>query len=206
MKKIILLAVLALMVNQYAKAQNAFGIKTGFNYNSNSFQDVKENIIEENGKGRTGYHAGIWFKAELPIAGLYLRPEIIYTNLGTEINYDGRGSTEATVSDYDFQKIDMPILVGKRILKFGTIFAGPSFQYILDTDFDIENLEKNDIENITVGVQLGAGVEFGSIGIDVRWERGFNDLETNFLDENNNTNIEFDTRVNQIIVGLSYTF
>ena len=81
-----------------------------------------------------------------------------------------------------------------------------SFQYILDSGFDIENLEKDDIENITVGIQLGAGVELGSIGIDVRWERGFNDLETNFLDENSNTNIEFDTRVSQIIVGLSYTF
>ena len=206
MKKIILLVVLAFVVNQYTNAQNVFGIKVGINYNSDSFQDVKDNIIEENGEGRTGYHAGIWFRTELPIVGLYLRPEIIYTNLGAEINYANIRGTGATVSDYDFQKIDIPLLVGKRILKFGNIFAGPSFQYILDSGFGMENLEKDDIENITVGIQLGAGVEIGSIGIDVRWERGFNDIETKFFDKNSNTNIEFDTRVNQIIIGLSYTF
>jgi hypothetical protein len=40
------------------------------------------------------------------------------------------------------------------------------------------------------------------LGIDVRWERSFNDIESTFLD--NSTTIEFDTRVNQIIIGLSY--
>ena len=48
MKKIILLVVLVFVVNQYTNAQNVFGIKVGINYNSDSFQDVKDNIIEEN--------------------------------------------------------------------------------------------------------------------------------------------------------------
>lgn len=206
MKKIILLLVFAFSVIQYSNAQSDFGIKAGINYNSDSFQNVKDNVIEENGEGRTGYHAGIWLRAKLPVIGLYIRPEIVYTNLGTEITYTytSIGSTVATVSDFDFQKIDVPVLIGKKIFKFGNVFAGPSFQYILDSGFDAKKLEKDDIENFTVGIQLGAGLEFGPIGVDVRWERGFNDVETKFLD--GTSSVEFDTRVNQIIIGLSYKF
>lgn len=204
MKKIVLLLVLVFGVSQFSNAQAAFGIKAGINYNSDSFQNVKDDVIKENGEGRSGYHAGIWFRAKLPIIGLYIRPEIVYTNLGTEITYASVGSSQTTVSDYDFQKIDIPVLIGKKLFGFGNVFAGPSFQYILDSGFDVNKLEKDDIENFTVGIQLGAGVEFGPIGIDVRWERGFNDVETKFLD--GTTNVEFDTRVNQIILGLSYRF
>jgi len=42
----------------------------------------------------------------------------------------------------------------------------------------------------------------GRLGIDVRWEQVFNDTESRFLD--GTTNVRFDTRINQIIVGLSY--
>ena len=59
-------------------------------------------------------------------------------------------------------------------------------------------------EGFTVGLQIGAGIELGKLGIDVRLERGFNDIESSFLDDA--TSIEFDTRVNQVLVGLSYRF
>ena len=193
---------LTLGLSQLSNAQAAFGIKGGVNYNSDSFQNVKDDVIS-GAESRTGYHAGIWVRAKIPIIGLYIRPELVYTNLSNEITYTSVGSSEIT-TDYSFQKIDVPVLLGKKIFKFGNIFAGPSFQYVLGSDFDIQDLEEDDIENFTVGIQLGAGIEFGPIGVDVRWERGFNDVETRFLD--GTTNVEFDTRVNQIIVGLSYKF
>ena len=203
MKKVYLIIALALGFSQLSNAQAAFGIKAGVNYNSDSFQNVKDDVIS-GAESKTGYHAGIWVRAKIPVIGLYIRPELVYTNLSNEIAYTSIGSTQATVSDYNFQKIDVPVLLGKKIFKFGNIFAGPSFQYVLGSDFDIQDLEQEDVENFTVGLQLGAGVEFGPIGIDVRWERGFNDVESNFLD--GTTSVEFDTRVNQIIVGLSYKF
>ena len=203
MKKVYLILALALGFSQLTSAQTSFGIKAGVNYNSDSFQNVKDDVIS-GAESKTGYHAGIWVRAKIPVVGLYIRPELVYTNLSNEIAYTGIGSTQVTLSDYNFQKIDVPVLIGKKILKFGNIFAGPSFQYVLGSDFDIQNLEEDDVEDFTVGIQLGAGVEFGPIGIDVRWERGFNDVESKFLD--GTTEVEFDTRVNQIIVGLSYKF
>lgn len=194
---------LFLGLSQLSNAQIVFGIKGGVNYNSDSFQNVKDDVIS-GAESRTGYHAGIWVRAKVPVIDLYIRPELVYTNLSNEIAYSSVGSIEATITDYNFQKIDVPVLIGKKVFKFGNIFAGPSFQYVLGSDFDIKDLEEDSIDDFTVGIQLGAGLEFGPIGIDVRWERGFSDIESNFLD--GATEVEFDTRVNQIIVGLSYKF
>ena len=47
----------------------------------------------------------------------------------------------------------------------------------------------------------GGGVEFGKLGIDVRWERGFSNIESSFV--GNLGSVQYDTRVNQIIIGLS---
>ncbi len=56
--------------------------------------------------------------------------------------------------------------------------VGPSFQYILDSDFDINDISNVDADGFTVGLQFGGGVEFGKLGIDVRWERAFSDIES----------------------------
>ena len=51
-------------------------------------------------------------------------------------------------------------------------------------------------------MQSGFGVEFGKLGIDVRWERGLSTSEAIFVD--NTTNINIDNRTSQIILGLSF--
>ncbi|WP_435263121.1 hypothetical protein [Tenacibaculum sp. nBUS_03] len=53
---------------------------------------------------------------------------------------------------------------------------------------------------------MGAGVELGKIGLDLRWERAFSDTESKLINSNGAPNVNFDTRVNQIIIGLSYRF
>jgi hypothetical protein len=46
---------------------------------------------------------------------------------------------------------------------------------------------------------MGVGVEFGKVGVDVRWERGLSNTEANFVD----SNLNIDNRTNQIIFGIS---
>ena len=202
MKKVLLALVLCVGISQYSNAQLQVGLKAGVNYNSDSFSDVSNDVFD-GAKSKTGYHAGLWFRAKLPIVGLYLRPEIVYTELTNEVNYDNsllvRRSTE-----YKFRKIDVPVLLGKKIFGIGNIFAGPSFQYILSSDFGLNDLSEVSISNFSLGIQLGGGVEFGRLGLDVRWERGLSKSETKFVDNTVNSTINFDTRVSQIIFGVSY--
>ena len=204
MKKVLLVLCLTLGLSQISTAQIQFGVKGGLNYNSDSFNDVKDDVFS-GAKGNTGFHAGIWFSGKLPIIGIYIRPEIVYTQLKNEVTYLPKGLTNSVNTTYSFQKIDVPILVGKKFLGFANAFVGPSFQYILDSDFGLSTLEKVEISSFSMGIQFGAGVEFGKLGIDVRWERSLSDAETKFVDNQNGGNqINFDTRSNQIILGISY--
>ena len=205
MKKIILVVIFALGINQFATSQVDFGIKGGINYNSDSFQDVKDDVFS-GAESKTGFHAGIWTRIKLPIVGLYIRPELVYTKLSSKVTFN---QTTPVIlqkkTNYNFQKIDLPILLGKKLFGFAHVFGGPSFQYILESDFDINDLKEVNSDGFSLGLQFGAGVELGDLGLEVRWERALSDTETEFVDNNTN-GVNFDTRVNQIIVGLSYKF
>jgi len=202
MKKIILIICLAFTFSQSTSAQIDFGVKAGLNYNSESIQETSEDLFE-GAESKTGYHAGIWLRFKLPIIGFYLRPELIYTNLSNELTYTQNTSNPKN-TDYNFQKIDIPVLIGKKFFGIGNIYAGPSFQYILSSDFSLNDISNVDTDGFTLGLQFGGGIELGNLGIDVRWERGLNTVESTFLNISTNTNVTFDTRVNQIIIGLSY--
>jgi len=188
---------LAFGFSQISNAQIAFGVKGGLNYNSNSIKETSTDVFS-GAKSKTGYHAGIWLRLKVPVLGLYLRPEFVYTNLENEVFYK---TTEKTTT-HTFQKIDIPVLLGKKIFGIGNVYIGPSFQYVLASDFDISDISSVDADGFTLGLQFGGGVEFGKLGIDVRWERAFSGIESTFVGTLGN--VSYDTRINQIIIGLSY--
>ncbi len=123
---------------------------------------------------------------------------MVYTKTTSEYELN-TGGTE----DYKIARLDMPVLVGLKLIGPLSVFAGPAFQYTLENDFN--DIEYADIENeFTVGFNFGAAVELGRLGLDVRYERGFNENEATFIDNNTNTTFKLDSRPEQIIFSLSY--
>ena len=203
MKKIIFAFFLLTLVTKNSQAQLQFGLKGGINYNSDSFESVSNDVLN-GAKTKTGIHTGLWLRAKLPVIGLYVRPEIVYTELNNSVNYESPFSAPKT-TDFKFRKIDVPVLIGKKFLGIGNVFAGPSFQYILSSDFELNDLREVSTESFSLGIQLGAGIELGRLGIDLRWERGLSKTETVFVDNTIfDSNFNFDKRVSQIIFGISY--
>jgi hypothetical protein len=193
LKKTALLAVSLVFIgfNLNAQVGSAFGFKGGLNYSANGdyFEAIGENA--QNPDHNIGYHIGIFGKLGNK---LYFRPELVYTT--TKSDYD---------SDvFEIKKFDAPLLVGLKVLGPLSVFAGPSLQYILDTEFDGINID--DVQNdFSVGLNAGIGVNFNKIGIDLRYERGFSSNEATFIDNNLGTNVQsrIDTRPDQLILSLS---
>lgn len=192
--------ILMLMCTSVAMAQSGFGIKGGLNYGDNgeiTYSDITTSgeDIMEGGDSKAGYHFGFFYRAEA--GGFFLKPELLYTR--TKSSYEYNDET----ADYKISKIDVPVLVGMDILGPVHIFAGPSLQYILDHDF--QGVSLGDVEEeFTVGAQFGAGIQFGGIGIDVRYERGLKDNEASVLDFDNPEGLQrVDARPSQIIFSLS---
>ncbi|MBS9462566.1 PorT family protein [Flagellimonas sp. HMM57] len=200
MKKTLLIAAVCLMgTAAFAQSGTGFGIKAGLSYNKNgdlisSVGDAGQNITE-GAEGKAGYHFGFWGKLDFP--KIYLRPELVYTR--TQSNYDVSGESR----DYDVSRLDLPVLLGYKLVGPLHVFAGPAFQYTLSNDLEGVNID--DVENdFTVGLNIGAGVNLGKLGLDVRYERGFSKNEANFI-SNNIADIEgrVDSRPSQVIFAAS---
>ncbi|MGV8946708.1 MAG: outer membrane beta-barrel protein [Lutibacter sp.] len=196
-KRILLFSIAFIATMFYANAQSGFGVKGGLSYNSNgSLKDDTNAIIENDGKGKSGYNVGIYGK--IGLGPIYLRPELVYTKTTSEYILN----SEAV--DYKIARLDMPVLVGLKLIGPLSIFAGPAFQYTLTNDF--KDIEYDKIENdFTVGFNFGAAVELGRLGLDLRYERGFNSNEATFIDNNTSNSYRLDSRPEQIIFSLSYS-
>lgn len=188
-----LLIVLVVLTSLGALAQDGsgFGIKAGLNYGTTGDLRQDGQTIVDNPDAKIGYHAGFFGKIDLK--SIYIRPELFYTRLNEE--YNG--------VDAQVDKLDAPVLLGVYIFKPVSIFAGPSFQYILNTD--LEDVDLDDVqEEFTIGLQAGIAVDLGNIGLDVRYERGFKENEAQFTQIGQVGTL--DTRPEQITFAISVKF
>lgn len=196
MKNLFLSVLLLSAFAGFSQSDSGFGLKAGLNYNSNGdlfaeIPDAAEDITEGS-DSKVGYHVGVFGKLDFP--KIYLRPELVYTK--TKSEYGG--------ADFDMSKLDLPVLLGYKIIGPLSVFAGPSFQYILDTK--LEDAEIEDIKSdFSVGLNVGAAVSLGNFGIDVRYERGFSKNEADFIiDEIPDSQGRLDSRPSQLIFSLSF--
>ena len=186
-----------------------FGIKGGVNYNSNGdLRATDFNVFENISSGEeTGFHLGFLAEIKLPLF-LYIRPELIYTH--TESSYKADGDK----SKFRMDKIEVPVLVGFRVLKIGRFFFGPSFQYIINSDLsrteNLNKITKLNSDDFTVSGQIGLGLDLGRFGADVRWESGFTDSEANFIGDvignDSPVALNVDTSHQQFILSFYYKF
>ena len=189
-KLILLVALTTTCAFTFAQNGSSFGLKGGLNYNANGdyFESIGENA--KHPERNIGYHIGLFGKIG---NRLYFRPEIVYTK--TKSDYDSE--------DFSMEKIDAPLLIGAKILGPISVFGGPSLQYILNTEFD--GIAINDVEkDFTVGLNFGIGLNLNNIGIDLRYERGFNDNEATFINNNGlASSSRIDTRPDQLILSFA---
>jgi len=190
-KGIVFITMLLISVLSYAQNGSGFGFKGGVNYNGNGdyFESISNSY--QNPDRSIGYHVGVFGKLGTK---LYFRPELVYTT--TKSDY--------SAGEFELQKLDAPLLIGLKVLGPIHVFAGPSLQYIMDSEF--ENATIDTIEDdFSVGLNFGIGFSLDNFGIDLRYERGFNNNEATIL--NNNVSAlnpnRLDTRPEQLILSIS---
>ena len=199
MKKLLLVALISMGFTM--NAQNAsFGIKGGLNYGATgeyeSIGRVSEDFMAsfEDGENKTGFHAG--FFGQFEVLGIFIRPELVYTELNTEYSN----------FDYKLSKIDAPVLLGLNVLGPLNIKAGPAFQYILKNELENTNLSIGDVDkDISVGYQLGLGLDLGRLGFDLRYEGAFQENQAIGGDLAADSGFTIDSRPSQWILSLAYT-
>ena len=103
---------------------------------------------------------------------------------------------------------ELPLDSNRAFISFGSILCFSKNLIIcvrnfLNPDFSFSDISDVKADGFTVGFQFGGGIELGNFGIDLRLERAFSAIESRFIGTTG-TAVNFDTRINQVILGVSY--
>lgn len=170
MKKLLFLLLLAATAIPAQAQLFQLGVRGGVSSYNVNYQDFTNiNNIKLESSSDLGMHLG--FYGRIQVLGFYVQPEFLYTRTGSQITITTLGNT--TTSDLSFQRLDVPVLVGKRF--FGVLRAntGPVFSSLLRADLTEGNIKGNISDayrNNTVGFQVGVGVDIWKLVLDLKYE------------------------------------
>lgn len=194
-----ILASIAILLATSASGQFHMGLKAGGNTVGMTLKEFSPNATFDQATApdrRWGYHAGIF--AYIGGSGFFVQPEVLYTDLSNAVKASPSGSSQQQTYQLDFQRVDMPVLIGTTL---GPVRLMGGGVYSLNLPEDSGPLADN-LKQGTLGYQLGAGLELGKIFIDVRFEGPITKTARKIVV--NNTKLDTDLRINQFIASFSY--
>lgn len=192
MKKISL-SILMLFSGAFAFGQVVpsfqFGLKGGLNLSkfstSNTFSSDNQ----------AGYYAGIWTR--IGAAGIHLQPELYISGKNTTLK-----NAMGVEDKVKFTSLDIPVLVGTKIGAAGVglrLNTGPVVSFVLNSDQSLNDAAvaafNGKFKDQAFAWQFGSGLDFGKLGIDLRYELGLSKLNS----ENYSA-----TKINSFKLGLAY--
>ncbi|MFC5626983.1 porin family protein [Algoriphagus winogradskyi] len=193
MKKLILsLALLAFALTGYSQGFS-LGPKVGL---SQTNLDFKKDQFK-NGDSKFGYHVGLF--ARIGLGPLYLQPEVLYTQTQGQFSFDeGVGAIDQY--EADFNRVDIPVMVGFKMFNLLRIQAGPIASINVNSELKDAGNTIQDVEydDATIGYQAGLGLDIGNLIIDAKYESSLNSFSSNV------GNFSTDQRTNQWILSVGF--
>lgn len=203
MKQLFSIALLGFSMLASAQISLAGKANLIFPTSSPSWKNIKGTVneaIDGEGKNNVGFNVGLSLKASLP-ASFFLMPELYYTNFKNEF------TTENTTFDIKSSRIDLPVLIGHKVLgDMLGVFVGPVASYNLSKEDTFNDFKENARDNFTVGYQFGAQLEVKKLILNARYEGAFSKDERKFISSVSGEEIRYDNRPNLFMVGVGYKF
>ncbi|MCU0467666.1 MAG: PorT family protein [Arcicella sp.] len=203
-KKILILIFSLFFINQNVSfSQFTLGIRGGINFaqlKTDGSKSVGVNI-QQSLDTKTGYVGGLYARFGNKF---FVQPELIFSAKGGNINILPTSGSSSQTFAIDYSSIDVPLLVGFR---FGPIRlnAGPMASFIVSSNGLDEALKKyssnvgDSFKNASYGYQAGAGVDIGTLSLDLRYEGSLSEISAL-----SSSNINFTQKGNlwQLTLGL----
>lgn len=214
MKKLIAI-VLVVFVSIPVFSQIKFGIKAGVSTSSLSMSDLKtvtsgntSYTVDALTSAKYGFQGGFFMRVTL--FGVYIQPELLLTtrtNEYTVTDITNSSAPIATVVKQNFNKLDIPVLVG---FKLGPIRlnAGPSGSILINSPKEL--ITSTDFKNLysrmTIGYQAGLGFDLlKTLTVDLRYEGNLKKYQ-NQIENLTGTKVNLDDRTNSFILSLGIMF
>ena len=177
MKKILLIATALMLLSVPGFSQ--FGIKGGFNFTS--FGDIdlgKDATYKTAFEKKTGYHVGLLYKVKIPMIGLAIQPELLYSQVQGDLSISKTSSqsVSGTTSNVKMTYLQLPVALqwGVDLMLFRPFLqAVPYIGYSFARDNGNKDLEW-DVNKFRYGIGLGAGIDIWKLQVSGRycWDLG----------------------------------
>ncbi len=214
MKKLIAI-VLVVFVSIPVFSQIKFGIKAGVSTSSLSMSDLKNvsylntsYTVDALTSAKYGFQGGFFMRVTL--FGVYIQPELLLTtrtNEYTVTDITNSSAPVATVVKQNFNKLDIPVLVG---FKLGPIRlnAGPSGSILINSPKELISSPdfKSLYSRMTIGYQAGLGFDLlNTLTVDLRYEGNLKKYQ-NQIENLTGTKVNLDDRTSSFILSLGIMF
>ena len=169
MKKITIFLSLILVCSvSFAQSPINLGIKVGVNSS-----ELKMDGSEFSKDNVNNFLAGVFIR--LNLHKLYVQPEAYFNSKGGDLK------SIAGKSSFDLKTIDVPVLLGYKIINMGPlnvrVNAGPVFSFVTDKSIDGPSTFSTDnLKDNYAGIQYGVGADFMFLSLDIRMENSFGDV------------------------------
>lgn len=214
-KTLLLLCTLLLSFSTFAQ-KISWGPKISISSPTLKLSDLSSTGIEnqavsllDQSNPSIGFQLGIFARASF--LGFYIQPEVLLSNSSSEISYSDLSDVENPldlVGDVKLNKLDVPLLFGKRFFKILRVNAGPVFTLLLSQNVKQPNNTAKEIEtnykDSTVGAQLGIGLDLAIVTIDLRYEIALQNISEGLTI--GDTQFAADQRLNQILISVGMKF
>jgi hypothetical protein len=142
MKKSLLVLALVFVAFQAFSQKSGIGIKAGLSSTEIDFKN--ENFIPTG--AQTGYHLGIF--GRFGAGGFFVQPEVLFTQTSGKFGVNLPPFSSQMPVDYqaDFNRLDVPVMLGFRMLKVVRLMAGPVASFNINSELKGAGETLQDIE------------------------------------------------------------
>jgi hypothetical protein len=196
MKKLVLILLVSLgSLSAYAQ-KNGFGLKGGLSSTQVNFDGGQ--LVPSD--AQMGYHLGVF--ARFGGIGFFVQPELLFTQTSGSFQLEVPSFPSQAPINYEakFNRLDVPVMAGFRILKIIRVMAGPIASFNIDSSLKeagttIQNI---DYKKATLGYQTGVGVDLGNLTFEGKYEGGLSRFTENV------GSYTADNRVNQWVLSVGF--
>jgi len=195
MKKLALIVLVTLSSLSLYAQKNGVGIKAGLSSTQVDFEG--EQLVPSD--AQMGYHLGVF--ARFGGVGFFVQPEVLFTQTtGQFLEISSLSSVPPINYEAKFNRLDVPVMAGFRILKIIRVMAGPIASFNIDSSLKeagttVQNI---DFKKATLGYQTGVGVDLGNLTFEGKYEGGLSKFTENV------GSYTADNRLNQWVLSVGF--
>nr|WP_320021656.1 porin family protein [uncultured Draconibacterium sp.] len=140
------------------------GLKAGVHYSNMSLDGENDLSSDAITKMHWGAFGRVGFNR------IYVQPEVYFSKKGGDLSFGELSG------GFDYKNIDVPVLLGYKLVKTPAIdfrvMAGPVFSFVTDADYPKgwDKLDDDFLNDNLLGIQYGLGVDVLFFTLDARME------------------------------------